>query len=57
MNRPSSRNASENEPEALTPPRERGVIRRFEVGAHQDQDRPQEALGLAQGQPEDDPER
>ena len=57
MKRPPGRNAIENEIEALTPPRERGVIWRFEVGAHQDQDRPQEALGLAQGQPEDEPER
>ena len=57
MKRPPGRNAIENEIETLTPPRERGVIWRFEVGAHQDQDRPQEALGLAQGQPEDEPER
>ena len=57
MKRPPGRNAIENEIEALTPPRERGVIWRFEVWAHQDQDRPQEALGLAQGQPEDEPER
>ncbi len=47
----------ECEIEALTPPRERRVVWSLEVGAHQGQDRPHEALGLAQGQPEDEPER
>ena len=52
MQRSRGRNAIEGEVELLTPPRERGVVRRLEVGAHQGQDRPQEALRLAQGQPD-----
>ena len=37
--------------------RQRGVVGRFEIDGHQGEDRPQEALRLTQGQPEDEPER
>ena len=43
--------------EALTAPRERGVVGGFEIDAQQRQDRPQAALRLAQWQPENEPER
>ena len=43
--------------EPLTPPRERGVIRRVEVAAQEGQNRPEEPLRLAQRQSEDEPER
>ena len=43
--------------EVLAPPRERGVVGRFEVNVHQEQDQPQEAFRLAQGQSEDESER
>ena len=43
--------------EALTTPRERGVIGGFEINVHQRQDRPQKALRLAQWQIEDEPQR
>ena len=40
--------------EALTTPRERGVVGGFEVDAHQTQNRAQKALHLAQWQIEDE---
>ena len=56
MHRALGRNAIECQIEMLTPTRERRVIRCLEVGAHQGQYGPQEALGLAQRQPEDQPQ-
>ena len=41
--------------EALTTPRERGVVGSLESDTHQRQDRPQEALGLSKRQLEDKP--
>ncbi|AMY10827.1 Transcriptional activator CadC [Luteitalea pratensis] len=41
----------------LTPARERRVVRGVKTGAHHGQDRPDEALRLAQGQVEDESER
>jgi hypothetical protein len=43
--------------EALTTPRERGVIGGFKVDAHQRQDRAQKAFRLAQWQIEEEPQR
>jgi len=43
--------------EALTAPRERGVIGGFSVDAHQRQNRAQKSLRLAQWQIEDEPQR
>jgi len=40
----------------LAPPGQRRVVRRVESGGHQCQDRPQEALRLAQRQAEDEPQ-
>ena len=56
MHRALGRNAIECQIEMLTPMRERRVIRGLEVGAHQGQHGPQEALGLAQRPPEDQPQ-
>ena len=43
--------------EMPAPARQRGVVGRFEIDVHYKEDRPQEALRLVQGQPEDEPER
>ena len=56
MDGSQSRDTTEHHSERLTPPRERGVVRRVQIGAHQGQDRPHETLRLAQGQAEDEPE-
>ena len=49
--------AVQRDVEVPTPARQRGVVGRFEIDVHQAEDRPQETLRLAQGQPEDEPER
>ena len=43
--------------EVLTPPRTRGVVGRVEIDSHHREDRPQEALRVAHGHPEDEPAR
>ena len=57
MDRSLDRDAVQLDVEGLTPARKRGVVGRFEIDVHQGENRPQEALRLAQGQPEDEPER
>ena len=57
MERSGGRDAVELDIKLLTSPRERGVVRSIEIGPHQGQNRPDEALRLAQGQAEDEPER
>ena len=57
MKRSLGRNKPEREIELLTPARQGGVIRGIEVNLHRRQHGPQEALGLAQWQPEDQPQR
>ena len=49
MERSGGRDAVELDIKLLTSPRERGVVRSIEIGPHQGQDRPDEALRLAQG--------
>ena len=57
MKRSLGRNTTECEVELLTPPRQGGVIRGIEIDSHRRQHGPQEVLGLAQRQPEDQPQR
>ena len=57
MKRSSARDAIECEVEVLTSPRECGVVRGVEIDPHYRQHGPQEALRLAQRQPEDQPKR
>ena len=57
VKRPLHRGETEGEIEVLTPPRERRVIGCIEIDVHQGEDRTEEALGLAQWQPKDEPQR
>ncbi len=57
VDRPLGRDAVQGDVEVPTPARQRGVVGRFEIDVHEGEDRPQETLCLAQGQPEDEPER
>ena len=56
INRSVGRHAIKGDVQWLAPPGQRRVVRRVESGGHQCQDRPQEALRLAQRQAEDEPE-
>ena len=51
------RNAVKLDRQVLAPPRERGVIWSVEIDTHHGQHRAQEALHLAERQPEDEPKR
>ena len=57
VERPFGRDAVQRDVEVPTSARQRGVVGRCEIDIHQGEDRPQEALCLAQGQPEDEPKR
>ncbi len=56
MQRSVGRDGVPRDIQPLTPARERRVVRGVETSAHHGQDRPDEALGLAQWQAEDEPE-
>ena len=57
MQRSMGRDSVQCDIQSLTSPRERRVVRGIETGAHHGEDRPDETLGLAQWQAEDEPER
>ena len=56
IKRSGRRPAIKGDVQWLAPPGQRRVVRRVESGGHQCQDRPQEALRLAQRQAEDEPQ-
>ena len=51
------REATEHHGVRLTPPRERGVVRRVQIGAHQNRHRPHETLRVPQRQAEHEAKR
>ena len=57
VDRPPGRDAVQRDVEVPTAARQSRVVRRCKIDVHQGEDRPQEALRLAQRQPEDKPER
>ena len=57
MGSPRGQNSTKGELEVLAAPRERRMIGRGQIEAHQPEERRQEPLGLAEGQGEDEPDR
>ena len=57
VKRPLHRGETEGGTKVLTPPRERRVIGGIEIDVPQGEHRAEEALGLAQWQPKDEPQR